>query len=202
MYGNCILRTTHQTQKVGFMCHPHPHIMQLCVAGSCYGFDIEHLNSQTTCPFPFHVTSWIWIWYINPPPCLFCRWCGLQCPSTTLGSWQSTGRDRELYPFIPENCAVGEMTGKHGKMRVGARQSSFSRKVFLDSSLPAIPYGGRRKIVVVVFHPDRPDTIVGCAPIQKVKYINVILVLPIGSWRSICIKMIMHRLKENVQLHW
>lgn len=69
----------------------------------------------------------------------------------------------------PESCAAGEMTGKHGKMRVGARQSAFSRKLLMDPELPAIPYGGRRKIVVVLFHPDRPDNVVGCAPIRKVQ---------------------------------
>jgi hypothetical protein len=71
----------------------------------------------------------------------------------------------------PDGCAVGEMTEKHGKIRVGARQSAFSRKVFKDPTLPAIPYGGRRKIVVVVFHPDKPDTIVGCGAIRKVRII-------------------------------
>lgn len=67
-----------------------------------------------------------------------------------------------------ESCAAGEMTEKHGKIRVGARQSIFSRKIYKDASLPPIPYGGRRKVFVVVFHPDKPDTIVGCARIQKV----------------------------------
>lgn len=67
-----------------------------------------------------------------------------------------------------ESCAAGEMTEKHGKIRVGARQSIFSRKIYKDASLPPIPFGGRRKIFVVIFHPDKPDTIVGCARVQKV----------------------------------
>ncbi|ODM91430.1 Superoxide dismutase [Cu-Zn] [Orchesella cincta] len=68
-----------------------------------------------------------------------------------------------------ESCAAGEMTEKHGKIRVGARQSVFSRKIYKDATLPPVPYGGRRKIFVVIFHPDKPDTIVGCARIQKIE---------------------------------
>ena len=68
----------------------------------------------------------------------------------------------------PENCAAGDMTEKHGKIRVGARQSPFSRKIYMDSQLPMIPYTGKRKLFVVIFHPDKPDTIVSCARVQKV----------------------------------
>ncbi|CAG7838672.1 unnamed protein product [Allacma fusca] len=69
----------------------------------------------------------------------------------------------------PESCAAGDLTEKHGKLRVGARQSPFSRKIYMDSTLPMISYTSKRKLFIVVFHPDKPESIVSCAHVQKIE---------------------------------
>ncbi|OXA38086.1 uncharacterized protein LOC110862045 [Folsomia candida] len=148
------------------------------MAGSVYFQTLNDRQGTTTSVFSdlFHVnqdrpaaSDHVWKLYItdytsNPRDDLDCNAIQqLWDPDNRQGSSASCSKKAQ------DSCAAGEMTGKHGKIRVGARQSSFSRKVFMDSSLPAIPYGGRRKIVVVIFHPDRPDNIVGCAAIQKIE---------------------------------
>lgn len=77
----------------------------------------------------------------------------------------------------PGACPAGELTEKHGKIRIGTRQSSFSRKIYMDTSMPMIHFTTKRKLFVVIFHPDKPDTIVGCAQIRKVRRGN-------RSWKS------------------
>ena len=69
----------------------------------------------------------------------------------------------------PENCREGDLTGKFGQVRVGKRESMFTKGYHTDLHLELPELEGRRSLFVVVYDEDHEDSFLACARIRDIK---------------------------------
>ena len=69
----------------------------------------------------------------------------------------------------PGNCKQGDLTSKHGMVPVGKKQSMFTKKFLLDSSLQLPDLGSSRSIYLTLFDTEHPDSFLACAQIRQLR---------------------------------
>ncbi|XP_054706737.1 uncharacterized protein LOC129216544 [Uloborus diversus] len=68
------------------------------------------------------------------------------------------------------NCKIGEMTRKHGEAVVGATNSRYSKRFYVDTNLPlAAMEGGLRSLYLVLYENGNPFRIMACAPLIPIR---------------------------------
>ncbi|XP_035234269.1 uncharacterized protein LOC118206111 [Stegodyphus dumicola] len=68
------------------------------------------------------------------------------------------------------NCKIGEMTRKHGEVAVGATNSRYSKRFYVDTNLPlSAVEGGLRSLYLVLYESGNPFRIMACAPLVPVR---------------------------------
>ena len=72
-------------------------------------------------------------------------------------------------PESPGNCKQGDLTSKHGMVPVGKKQSMFTKKFLLDSSLQLPDLGSSRSIYLTLFDTEHPDSFLACAQIRLLR---------------------------------
>ncbi|XP_042912063.1 uncharacterized protein [Parasteatoda tepidariorum] len=78
--------------------------------------------------------------------------------------------DSECSKSSHENCKIGEMTRKHGEAAVGATNSRYSKRFYVDTNLPLSAVGsGLRSLYLVLYESGNPFRIMACAPLVPVK---------------------------------
>ncbi|GIY38582.1 putative RNA-directed DNA polymerase from transposon X-element [Caerostris darwini] len=69
-----------------------------------------------------------------------------------------------------QNCKIGEMTRKHGEATVGATNSRYSKRFYVDTNLPlSFAEGGLRSLYLVLYESGNAFRIMACAPLVSVK---------------------------------
>ncbi|CAL1273465.1 unnamed protein product [Larinioides sclopetarius] len=69
-----------------------------------------------------------------------------------------------------ENCKIGEMTRKHGEATVGATNSRYSKRFYVDTNLPlSFAESGLRSLYLVLYESGNTFRIMACAPLVSVK---------------------------------
>lgn len=68
-----------------------------------------------------------------------------------------------------QDCKIGDLTKKHGKVIVGSGNNRYSKKFFIDTNLPLISASGNRKLYVVLYEKDNSYRIKACAMIVTIK---------------------------------
>ncbi|KAG8188407.1 hypothetical protein JTE90_007983 [Oedothorax gibbosus] len=68
------------------------------------------------------------------------------------------------------NCKIGEMTRKHGEAAVGATNSRYSKRFYVDTNLPLHAVGsGLRSLYLVLYESGTAFRIMACAPLVPVR---------------------------------
>lgn len=78
--------------------------------------------------------------------------------------------DTECSKNTHHNCKIGEMTRKHGEAVVGATNSRYSKRFYVDTNLPlSAVEGGLRSLYLVLYESGNPFRIMACAPLVSIR---------------------------------
>ncbi|UYV71581.1 hypothetical protein LAZ67_8003737 [Cordylochernes scorpioides] len=67
------------------------------------------------------------------------------------------------------NCKIGDLSKKHDQIVVGASNSRYSKKFYVDTNLPLNSLENQRSLYLVLFEKDNPLRIMACAKMFSVK---------------------------------
>lgn len=66
----------------------------------------------------------------------------------------------------PDNCKGGDLTGKFGKVKVGKKETMFTKKYMRDSNLRLPEMKGSRSLYLALFDPEHENEFFACAEIH------------------------------------
>lgn len=77
--------------------------------------------------------------------------------------------DTDCSPYDHEKCKIGDMTRKHREAVVGATNSRYSKRFYVDTNLPLTAVEGLRTLYLVLYEKGNPFRIMACAKLNSVK---------------------------------
>lgn len=72
----------------------------------------------------------------------------------------------------PDQCEEGNLSGKFGNLKVGKRESIFTKNYLTDLNLEMPELSGPRTLFLVVFNKDHPESYFACSKIREIKTKN------------------------------